>query len=130
MLKISDLRNAFNERIEKMMLGYNEGRVVFDRYMDQSLKNKTQNKRATTSVEYEIHLEMKLTMSIKELLSASSTKKKLTCLLGQGLLKHFSKGTSFQLVVVNDTLFEVHTQEEADTLIPHQALAPAATGVL
>lgn len=134
MLKLSDLQNAFNKRIEKMMAGYDEGRVVFDRYMEQSLKNKTRQKRATTSVEYEIHPEMKLTMSLKELLSASSTKKKLTCLLGQGLLEYFSRDSSFQLVVVYDTFIkghdfeEEHTHEEADTLIPHQVLASAAKG--
>ena len=45
MLKLSDLQDAFNKRIEKMV-GYDEGRVVFDRYMYQSLKNKTRQKRA------------------------------------------------------------------------------------
>ena len=45
-------------------------------------------------VEYEIHSEMKLAMSIKELLSASSTKKKLTCMLGEGLLDYFSRDSS------------------------------------
>jgi len=34
--------------------------------MDQSLKKKTRQKRASTSVEYKIHPEMKLTMSIKK----------------------------------------------------------------
>ena len=98
MQKMSDLQNAFNRRIEGMMASYDEGRVVFDRYMEESLKNKTRKKRATTSVEYEIHPEMKLTMSIKELLSSSSTKKKLTCLLGQGLLDYFptEQGQPFQ----------------------------------
>ena len=134
MLKLSDLQDAFNKRIEKMMAGYDEGRIVFDRYMDQSLKNKTRQKRATTSVEYEIHLEMKLSMSIKELLSASSTKKKLTCMLGQGLLEYFSRDSSFMLVVVYDNIIkghdfeEVHTHEEADTLIPHQVLASVSKG--
>ena len=51
MLKLSDLRDAFNKRIEKMMVGNDEGRVVFDRYMYQSLKNKTRQKRAATSAE-------------------------------------------------------------------------------
>ena len=87
MQKLSDLQDAFNKRIEKMMAGYDEGRIVFDRYMDQSLKNKTRQKRATTNVEYEIHPDMELTMSIKEPLSASSTKKKLTCMLGKGLFE-------------------------------------------
>ena len=48
MHKMSDLQNAFNRRIQGMMAGYNEGRVVFDRYMEESSKNKTRQKRATT----------------------------------------------------------------------------------
>ena len=44
--KLSD--EAFIKRIEKMMIGYREGHVVFDRYVEQSLKNKTRQKRATT----------------------------------------------------------------------------------
>ena len=136
MLKLSDLQEAFNKRIEKMMAGYVEGRVVFDRYMDQSLKNRTRQKRATTSVEYEIHPEMKLTISIKELLSASSTKKKLTCMLGQGLRDYFSRESSFLLVVVYDTIIkghgfeEIHTHEEADTLIPYQVLASVSNSAM
>jgi len=34
-------------------------------------------------------------MSIEELLSASSTKKKLTCMMGQGLLDYFSREVHF-----------------------------------
>ena len=74
MQTLSDLQDAFNKRIQNMVSGYDEVRVVFDRHMDQSLKNKTRQKRAATSVEYEIHSDMKLTMSIKDLMSASSTK--------------------------------------------------------
>ena len=37
MLKLSDLQEAFIKRIEFMMVGYSEGRVVFDRYQEQSL---------------------------------------------------------------------------------------------
>ena len=66
--------------------------------------------------------------------SASSTKKKLTCELGQGLLEYFSKDSCFLLVVIYDTFIkgcdfvEAHTHEEADTLIPHHVLASAANG--
>ena len=74
--------------------------------------------------------EMRLTMSIKYLLSSSSTKKKLTCMLAEGLLEHFSKEKFifFQMVVVYDTFIkdsdsvETHTHEEADTLIPTKYL--------
>ena len=105
--------------------------------MGQSLKKKARQKRqkrAATSVyvEYEIHSNMKLTMSIKDLLSASSTKKKLTFILGEGLFKYFSRDSSILLFVLYDTFIkghgseQVHTHEEADTLIPHQVLASVA----
>ena len=58
-----------NERLEFIMIGYNEA-VVFDWYLDQSLKNKTWKKRQIAATEYDIHPEMKLTMSLKELLSS------------------------------------------------------------
>ena len=73
--KLSDLPEAFIQQIEHMMVGYNEGRVVFDRYLDQSLKNKTRQKRAKSSIEFQIHPEIKLTTSLKELLSASKPNK-------------------------------------------------------
>ena len=101
MLKLADLQDAFNKCTKTMMAGYGEGRIVFDRNMDQSLKNKTRQKRATSCVEYEIHPEMKLTMSIKELLSASSTKRKLTCVLGQGLLEYFSRDRSLSSTILS-----------------------------
>ena len=97
--------------------------------MDQSLKNKTRQKRAATSVEYEIHSNMTLTMSIKDLLSASFV-------LAEGLLKYFSSDSSILLFVLYDTFIkghdseQVHTHEEADTLIPHQVLASVANGTM
>ena len=77
---------------------------------------------------------MKLTMSIKKLLSESKTKRKLTRLFGQGLLDCFTRKDSFMLVVmyadhIKGPGFEyAHTHEEADTLIPNQVLASTACG--
>ena len=65
---------------------------------------------------YELHPDMKLTMSLKDILSASKTKRQLTCMFAQGLLDHVS-GRDIKLVVVYDT------HEEADTLILNQVLA-------
>ena len=62
---------AFVRRIGGMMTGHSAGRIVFDQYKEQSLKNATRKKRATTATEYMAHREMKLTMSLKDLLSAS-----------------------------------------------------------
>ena len=102
MLKLSDLQEAFIKRIEFMMVGYSEGRVVFDRYQEQSLKNKTRQKRAVTSTEFQIHSQMKLTMSLRELLSSSMTKASLTAMFAQALLDYFSSNSTFKLVVVYD----------------------------
>ena len=53
--KLLDLKDAVIQRIDRMMNGYSGGRVVFGRYIDQSLKNKTRQKRDSTSTEFEIH---------------------------------------------------------------------------
>ena len=89
--QLSDLQEVFVKRIEGMMDGYNESRVVFDRYLDKSLKNKRRQKRAMTSTEFEIHPEMKLTMSLKEIPSASRTKSTLTSMFAQGLQKRLEQ---------------------------------------
>ena len=66
------------------------------------------------------------TISLKQLLSCTSTKHSLTCYLGQGLLEQFD-GRYFTFVLVYDTVaktvnphrpIETHSHEEADTLIP------------
>ena len=59
-----------------MLTGFNEGGIMYDRYPEQSLKNKTRQKRAVTSIEYEVLPEIILSISLKELLSSSKTKKK------------------------------------------------------
>ena len=129
---LADLKEAFVRRIENMLNGFNEGRIILDRYLDQSLKNKTRQKRAVTSTEYEIHPEMKLSMSLKELLFSSKTKSSLTAYLAQSLLTYFHNSATCSLIVAYDTKIkgrdfeEVHTHEEADTLIPNQVLASAA----
>eukprot|EP00745_Piridium_sociabile_P030042 TRINITY_DN49714_c0_g1_i11.p1 TRINITY_DN49714_c0_g1~~TRINITY_DN49714_c0_g1_i11.p1 ORF type:complete len:104 (-),score=10.81 TRINITY_DN49714_c0_g1_i11:34-345(-) len=66
-----------------MMLGYSKGRVVFDRYLDESLKNTTQQKRADTPTDFEIHPEIKLTMSLNELLSGSKSERSLLYMFAQ-----------------------------------------------
>jgi hypothetical protein len=99
----------------------------FYRYLERSLKDKTRAKRATTSVEYDLHNAMTLTMTIKELLSSSKTKAKLTAILAESLLADEELAT-FNIVVVYETtikghFFETeHNHEEADTLIPNQVL--------
>ena len=47
--KIRDLGDAFIKRIDRLVKGYSEGRIIFDRYITGSLKEKTRTKRAGTT---------------------------------------------------------------------------------
>ena len=55
MRTLADLKEIFIRRIENMLTGFNESRIIFDRYLEQSLKNKTCQKRPVTSSEYEVY---------------------------------------------------------------------------
>ena len=87
--KLSHLQEAFIKRIVLMLIGYSEGWIVFDQHKEKSLKNKTRQKRSTTSTEYQVYPQMKLTISIKDLLSSSKTKSYLTTMFAGALLEHF-----------------------------------------
>lgn len=82
-----------------------------------------------SSTDYEVHKDMILTMSIKDLLSSTKTKDTLTSLLAEELLAHFAIYPEFNLVVVHGNMIQCaayeknHTHEEADTLIPNQVMA-------
>lgn len=69
-----DLEKAFVSRIEHMLMSFQEGRIVLDRYIDQSLKNNTRMKRS----EFNVHSHIKLAMTLRELISSSKTTGKLT----------------------------------------------------
>ena len=60
--------------------------------------------------------QMKLTISLKELLSSSKTKSSLTAMFAELVVVYGTKSKSYNFE-------ENHTHEEADTLIPHQVLA-------
>ena len=86
---MTDFMYSFCNRIQNLLLPYIEGRIVFDRYLNESLKNPTCKKRATTEINFDVHPNMVLTMSIKDILSYSQTKRSLTELLGKELLDVF-----------------------------------------
>ena len=54
MTKMLHLKEAFLKRISKMMRGYDKGRIIFDRYIVNSLKNQTRSKRATSATAKEM----------------------------------------------------------------------------
>ena len=128
MKRVIHLQEEFIARITNLLKYYEKGRIVFDRYLDQSLKNKTRNKRAQTVTSYAVHPQMTLNMSIKELLSSSSTKRLLTNIIAKATLEHFAEISTEIVIVYDDKIVssenvQFHTHEEADQLIPHQILA-------
>ena len=76
--------------------------MVFDRYMEKPFKNKTQQKISKTETSFLVHKETKLTMTLKELLSSSDTKKDLTAMLAEELLKIYSNPDDLTLFVIYD----------------------------
>ena len=85
-----------------MLINYKVGHVVFDRYMEKTLKNKTQQIISNTETSVLVHKETKLTMTLKELLSSSDTKKNLTAMLAEELLKIYSNQDDLTLYVIYD----------------------------
>ena len=117
---------------------YDEVRILFDRYIEDSLKAKTRAQRATSTAaaraSYDVHDQMSIsTVSLRELLSSSKTKKGLCKLLSEALLVEF-EASSTKIVVSYSNLtkvkppytieedLKIHGHEEADTLIPLHVL--------
>ena len=72
MITICHLKKAFLNRITRMSRGYDEARIVFDHYLEESLKSKTRASRATSNAadnaSYDVHDHMSIkTLSLKEL---------------------------------------------------------------
>ena len=80
---LQDLQELFLQKIDHLLLGFDEGHVVFDKYDEKSLINKTREKRAKSQ---KLHANMKLSMSIKELLSSTKTKRQLTIYFAEHLI--------------------------------------------
>ena len=138
MLTILHLKETFLKKIGKMSNSYDEVRIIFDHYLEESLKSKTRANRATSEAaskaNYYVHDQMSIkTISLKELFSSSRTKNGLTKLLSEALLKHY-EGSCKKYVVSYFTYtkvnlphtlevdFQEHGHEEADTLIPLHAI--------
>ena len=84
--KTRDLGDAFIKRIDRLMKGYSEGRIIFDRYITGSLKEKTRSKRAVTTQPDKSIKQDSMNMHnvpMKLLLSHVDTKSQLTEYLGK-----------------------------------------------
>ena len=129
MKKIIHFKDAFVNRITRMVKPYDDERIIFDCYdIAQSLKHKMRAKRAQgKEMEFAIHDELEITL--KELLSATKTKALLSNILGNVVLDEY-KGSKKKVVVVKGTKVQINqphslaelmttrNHEEADTMIP------------
>ena len=97
------------------------------------LKQQTQKKRSSVIQSYDVYWDMPLNMSVSELFSASSSKRKASKLLGEALLKHYeSKNTNLVVAYENKVVSSAfatqeHSHDEADQLIPNQVIDCART---
>jgi len=118
------------------MKGYTQDRVIFDRYLDVSLKDKTRDKRAAISVtmEFKFHDDMSIgKVSLKELFSNSRTQSQLTEILAEALLEEFKGSYQEHVASYDDKVksnrskllsedMKTHNHEEADTIIPYMSM--------
>ena len=135
-----NLYSDFLKIIDEMISPYNEARFVFDPYSDKkTLKDNTHKKRAAPGVlnsdGYDVHMEMPLKMSIKELMSASKTKRRISKILCELILQKYSVSGSPRIVAAYETTIKdndpqslplIHSHDEADQLIPNQIIESAA----
>lgn len=141
MIHCSDFANSFVQSIHKIASGYDEARIIFDRYIEKSLKAQTRSKRSTgiDPIKFDIKDSTNIKLvSLKTLLSHNETKDKLTTYLGRALLREYAESNKSVVVVygtstysnkpeVFDPNIRDHTHEEADTLIPLHVLDASKT---
>ena len=126
-----NLAEAFLDLIMHESVGSKEIRVVFDRYIEDSLKSSTRDKRAsdgTTKTPYKIAEDTSLEkITMKKFLANDQTKIELTTFLGNFLVVKFnSLAVRFAVSYSNITKSNInaidpnlngHNHEEADTLM-------------
>jgi len=124
-----DFAEVFVQRLVHLSRSYDEIRLIFDRYVQGSLKHKMTAKR-TGGNEVQYHVDDTVNLAnipLKQFLSHIQTKSELTDYLADKTLKHFSQHqVSFTVVSGteaksnNASLYEnlkQHDHEEANTLI-------------
>ena len=88
-----DLAASFTQIVLYEAKDYEEIRMIFDRYQENSIKDQTRNKRTQgTHIRYKIADDTKIQgVSMKKLLSHVATKQELTKFLGDHLVKDLEK---------------------------------------
>ena len=118
-----DLAELFIAQLGSICSEYNEVRLMFDRYIHNSLKSKTRDERSKgkTSTHYRINDQTVIkNILLKELLSNIRTKSELTSYLAGKVLAHSkSHSNRFKMFMVTYqtyTLGNIDDHKEADTL--------------
>ena len=118
------------------MSGFTEGRVIFDRYIDNSLKAQTHVKRSAgvDPVKFNIKDSTNIKLvPLETLLSHTDTKSQLTQYLCRALLHEYADSSESVVVVYGTSTYSnkadvfnhnigEHSHEETDTLIPMHVL--------
>ena len=130
-----DFADAFLRKLGKESEGFSEVRLLFDRYLAGSLKEKTRETRtAGKEIKYRVSDTTNIAnVPLKQFLSHIDTKAELTTYLSDKALGHFKDKPDIRFVVVHDTVAEsnyeefsedlkIHSHEEADTLLVLHAL--------
>ena len=144
MLNCFDFAQAFVRIICSMLSGYDEGRVIFDRYLNNSLKAQTRGKRSggVDPVKFDIKDSTSIKLvPLRTLLSHIETKSQLTEYLGKALLHEFLESRKRLIVVYGTSTYSnqpdafapsiaEHSHEEADTLIPMHVLDASRSDVI
>ena len=134
-----DLAKLFLERTRKSSEGYNEVHVLFDRYLDHSLKKQTRKLRRGGTLKKQYKIEDKTNLKgvpWASFLSHEKTKHALTVYFLADKVKHAFQGEKNSFVTANgitqsDVGFvEVKNHEEADTLIIRHAHLAASNDVI
>ena len=121
---------AFYNQLRKITSSFNEVRLVFDRYLKQSLKSRTRKKRTSGQemVIYQVSGTANISNeSLKALLAHIETKQQLTIFLSKYCKREF-QGSNIDFAVTYDQITETnmdgfteelknHDHEEADTLL-------------
>lgn len=135
------LADQFISVICKRGKGAHELRVLFDRYLETSLKDQTRAKRAKCSTPVLFHISDAMDLryiNMKQLLSHKDTKNQLTLYLKEKLLPRFASSNQLLVCAAGTDVksnfadavpmeMKVHDHEEADTLIPLHCIHAASS---
>ena len=132
-----DFAQFFLDQLSNMADEYDEVRLVFDRYINSSLKEQMRRKRTKGKSTYYHVKDTTLiqTISLKDFLSNTKTKAELTTYLAAKTTDHskgptnklkkciFTSGTETKGNICVPSSLVTHSQEEADTLLLLHALS-------